>query len=61
MYRQWQDSQMLAKAARPASMTAPAAAPPQYRPSDQSRFHCHPAPQFGQDYVFCGFDAGPPP
>ncbi|HEX7965467.1 MAG TPA: hypothetical protein VF651_07090 [Gammaproteobacteria bacterium] len=58
-YRQWRSEQMMRQASQPAlggpggTMALPE---PQYRPVDREHFHCRLEPQFGNDYVFCGYD-----
>lgn len=61
--RQWRNAQMLKQASQPTQGTLPAPGDtlaPSHRPQDRAYFHCHPEPQFGTAYVFCGFDAPPP-
>ena len=53
--RQWRNSQMLQSAGKPAPTGMDDAG---FRPLDRERFGCHPEPQFGGDYVFCGEDEG---
>lgn len=54
--RRWRDAQMLGTAGKPAPTGAGADG---FQPLDHTRFECHPEPQFGGDYVFCGEDEGP--
>jgi len=53
LHRDWQNLQMLRQAGQPALGDA---AVPAFRYPDPAGFHCHPEPQFGNDYVFCGYD-----
>lgn len=53
IYRDWQNLKMLHQAGQP---TLGGAAAPVYRHPDPAGFRCHAEPQFGNDYVFCGYD-----
>ena len=53
IYRDWQNLRLMHQAGQPA---LGAAAVPTYSHPDPAHFHCHPEPQFGNDYVFCGYD-----
>jgi len=60
--RDWQNLRAMQRAGQPA--VAPMqASPPSlpFRTPDPAGFHCHAAPQFGNDYVFCGYDDGAAP
>ena len=53
IYRDWQSLRLMRQAGQPA-MGAPTV--PEFHHPDPAGFHCHPEPQFGNDYVFCGYD-----
>jgi hypothetical protein len=62
LYRQWKSAQLM-NGAGPTTAPRPALQD-DYRAPDPAAFHCHPEPQFGGKYVFCGYDGptsdGPP-
>jgi len=55
LYRDWQNLRVMRRASQPGPNPAPA--PPFHGPNPAT-FHCHAEPQFGNDYVFCGYDEG---
>ena len=55
LYRDWQNLRVMKQSGQPAMPSAP---PPTFRAPDPAGFHCHAEPQFGDDYVICGYDEG---
>lgn len=55
LYRDWQNLLSLQQTDRP-TVDPGQVPPPSFRSPDPSGFHCHAEPQFGNDYVFCGYD-----
>ena len=55
LYRDWQNLRQMQRASQPVSGPAPVPSPPFHGP-DPASFHCRAEPQFGNDYVFCGYD-----
>lgn len=55
LYRDWQNVRLMQQAGQP-QVQPPAVSPAPFRKPDPAAFHCHAEPQFGNDYVFCGYD-----
>lgn len=53
IYRDWQNLRILHQAGQP---VMGAATVTEFHHPDPAGFHCHAEPQFGNDYVFCGYD-----
>jgi hypothetical protein len=53
LYRSWQNLRMLQGASQPPHRPTQA---PVFHAPDPTTFHCRAEPQFGNDYVFCGYD-----
>lgn len=55
LYRDWQSLRLMQRANQPVGNPSPV---PQstYRNPNPASFHCHAEPQFGGDYVFCGYE-----
>ena len=57
LYRDWQNLRAMQRASGPAISPTQVPLPsPSFRSPDPAGFHCHPAPQFGNDYILCGYD-----
>ena len=55
LYRDWQNLQLVQRAGQPMGNPGPAPSSV-FRGPDPASFHCRAEPQFGNDYVFCGYD-----
>jgi hypothetical protein len=53
LYRDWQNLGFMRQVSQPAVNPVP---PAPFRSPDPTSFHCRAEPQFGTDYVFCGYD-----
>ena len=53
LYRDWQNMRVMQQASQPPTNPSPSVP---FRSPDPASFHCHAEPQFGNDYVFCGYD-----
>ena len=57
LYRDWQNLRSMQRASQPAvNPTQTPVQGPSFRSPDPAHFHCRLEPQFGNDYVFCGYD-----
>ncbi|HSN17091.1 MAG TPA: hypothetical protein VLV87_02680 [Gammaproteobacteria bacterium] len=55
LYRDWRNLQSIQRTRQPTGNigSAPSSS---FRSPDPASFHCHVEPQFGNDYIFCGYD-----
>lgn len=55
LYQDWRNFNQMQRAGQ-AATNAGTGTPPAFHRPDPARFHCRAEPQFGNDYVFCGYE-----